>query len=67
MKASVAETLVQIMTTNIISLDESDTVAVAFRLFSRYGFRALPVVGKGNILNGVVPYRNIMQLTHRFV
>jgi len=67
LKAGAAETLGHIMKTNIISLDESDTVAVAFRLFSRHGFRALPVFGKGNILKGVVPYRDIMQLTHRFV
>jgi magnesium transporter len=67
LKAGLAETLADIMTTNIVNLADSDTVATAFRLFSRYGFRAIPIVGKGNIMKGVIPYRDIMQLTHSFV
>ena len=55
------------MTTNIISLGENDTVAEASRLFARYSFRALPIVGEGNVMKGTIPYRNIMQLSHRFV
>jgi magnesium transporter len=67
LKAGLAETLAHIMTTNIVSLTEIGTVAAASRLFSRYGFRAIPIVGKGNIMKGVIPYRDIMQLTHSFV
>jgi CBS domain-containing protein len=55
------------MTTNIISLDENDAIAAASRLLSRCGFRALPIVGKGNIVKGAIPYRDIMQLSHRLV
>jgi len=67
LKADLNDTLGQIMTTNVISLDENDTVAAASRLFARYGFRAIPIVGQGNIVKGAIPYRDIMELRHRLV
>jgi hypothetical protein len=33
------------------------------RLFARYSFRAIPVVGDGNIMKGAIPYRDIMNLS----
>jgi CBS domain-containing protein len=35
--------------------------------FLRYGFRALPVVDDNDILQGVVPYRDVMNLKHRML
>jgi CBS domain-containing protein len=67
LRADPAETLGHIMITNIISLDEHGTVADAYKLFARYSFRAIPIVGKGNVMKGAIPYRDIMQLDHHFV
>jgi magnesium transporter len=67
LQAGLDETMQDIMTTNIVSLDENDTISSAYKLFARYSFRAIPVVGKGNVMIGAVPYRDIMQLSHRLV
>lgn len=55
------------MTTNLVTLDENDTVAEASRQFARYSFRAIPIVGESNVMKGAIPYRDIMQLNHRLV
>ena len=67
LQANLDQTLDQIMTTNVVSLDENDTVAAASKLFARYGFRAIPIVGEGAVMKGAIPYRDIMQLNHRFI
>jgi magnesium transporter len=67
LQANPVDTLDEIMTTNLVSLDEKDTVAVASKLFARYSFRAIPIVGEGNVMKGAIPYRDIMQLNHRLV
>ena len=67
LQAGLDETMQDIMTTNIVSLDENDTIASAYKLFARYSFRAIPVVGERNVMLGTVPYRDIMQLSHRLV
>ena len=67
LQANLDQTLDQIMTTNVVSLDENDTVAAASKLFARYGFRAIPIVGQGAVMKGAIPYRDIMQLNHRFI
>jgi magnesium transporter len=67
LQANPADTLDRIMTTNLVTLDENDTVAEASRLFTRYSFRAVPIVGEGNVMKGAIPYRDIMQLSHRLV
>jgi CBS domain-containing protein len=67
LQANLADTLDDIMTTNIVSLGENDTVAEASELFARYSFRAIPILGEGDLLKGAIPYRDIMQLGHRFV
>ena len=54
------------MVTNVVSLHEADTVATAAKLFGRYGFRAIPVLGDDDRLKGVIPYRDIM-LAQRLV
>ena len=35
--------------------------------FIRYGFRALPVTDENDIILGVVPYRDVMNLKHRIL
>ena len=67
LQATLDRQLDDIMTTNVVSLDENETVAEAPKLFARYSFRAIPIVGEGNVMKGAIPYRDIMQLDHRFV
>lgn len=58
--------LSEIMTTQVISLDCSDSIADAEEKFKRYGFSALPVLDEEDTIHGVVPYRDIMQLEHNY-
>ena len=39
----------------------------ATEMFLRYGFRALPVTDENETIQGVVPYRDVMQLKHRIL
>ena len=48
------------MVAKVVTLSEEDTVATAIKLFSRYGFRALPIVGENDVLKGVIPFRDVM-------
>jgi magnesium transporter len=36
-------------------------------MFTRYGFRALPITDQAGKILGVVPYRDMMNLKHRFL
>jgi len=67
LQAQLNDRLGDIMTTNMVVLDETDSVTDARKLFSRYGFRAIPVVDAGMVLKGVIPYRDVMQLAHPMV
>jgi len=64
LQAELTDRLSDIMTRNIVVLQKTDSVADARKLFARYGFRAIPVVDEGNLLKGVIPYRDVMQLSH---
>jgi CBS domain-containing protein len=66
-QADLSQILEDIMVTNIVSLDETSTVADAAEMFKRYSFRAIPVLGEANVMRGAVLYRDIMHLHHRFV
>jgi magnesium transporter len=59
--------LKDIMVENVISLPADSTLKEASQNFSRYDFRALPVTDEGNHLVGVIPYRDVMNLTHHFI
>ncbi|MCL4558714.1 MAG: CBS domain-containing protein [Deltaproteobacteria bacterium] len=59
--------LKDIMTTNVVSLNFDSTLKQAWEMFKRYGFRALPLINDDNRMLGVVPQRDVMNLTHRFV
>jgi magnesium transporter len=67
LQAKLAETLGNLMTTHVITLNPDSTLIEAARLFSRYSFRAIPVTDKEDTLLGVIPYRDVMNLRHRFV
>ena len=59
--------LKDIMVENVISLHTESTLKEASQSFARYDFRALPVTDEMNRLIGVIPYRDVMNLTHHFV
>jgi len=59
--------LKDIMVENIISLNTESTLKEASQSFARYDFRALPVTDEKNRIVGVIPYRDVMNLTHHFL
>ena len=65
--ANAEDPLENIMVTNVIHLDPKSTVLEASETFARYGFRALPVADQADTILGVIPYRDIMNLKHRYV
>ena len=56
-----------IMTENVVTLNAESTLKEASHEFERYSFRALPVTDDDNRLIGVIPYRDVMNLTHHFL
>lgn len=56
-----------VMIENVITLSADSTLKEAAQEFARYGFRSIPVVDEENHLLGVIPYRDVMNLTHQFV
>jgi magnesium transporter len=62
-----ASKLKELMVENVISLKCDCTMKEAATAFLRYGFRALPVVDESEIVQGVVPYRDVMNLKHRML
>ncbi|MDP2932706.1 MAG: CBS domain-containing protein [bacterium] len=67
MQADNSAVLRDIMVDNVIALEESSKLKDARDMFSRYGFRALPVIGKNDQLLGALTYRDVMNLRHRFI
>ncbi|MCX6700723.1 MAG: CBS domain-containing protein [Methanomicrobiales archaeon] len=57
----------EIMVFDYISLSPDSTLKDARRMFDRYDFRALPITDEGKKMLGVVPYRDVMNLTHHFI
>jgi magnesium transporter len=66
-EAEPEQTLGDVMTTNVVSLNEKDTLREAVELFARYSFRAIPVVDDSEALLGIVPFRDIKGLKHRLL
>jgi CBS domain-containing protein len=56
------ETLRKIMTEQIVTLSPTDTLADAASEFSKYGFRALPMVDENRTLLGVVRYKDVVSV-----
>jgi CBS domain-containing protein/sporulation protein YlmC with PRC-barrel domain len=67
LQAKLEDKLQDIMTTQVISLNQDDDLNKAAETFVRYGFRALPVTDEEDVIVGVVPYRDIMNLEHKFI
>ncbi|HNX68329.1 MAG TPA: CBS domain-containing protein [Candidatus Omnitrophota bacterium] len=59
--------LKDVMIDQIIALKPDSTLKEASAMFIRYGFRALPIIDEDRKILGVVPYRDVMNLKHRFV
>lgn len=59
MAAEAGQTLGEIMSENIISLNPQDTLSDAMAMFNRYAFRAIPVTDAENVLLAVVSFRDI--------
>jgi len=59
--------LKNLMVEHVISLNPDSTMKQAADAFIRYGFRALPVSDANDIILGVVPYRDVMNLKHRML
>jgi magnesium transporter len=56
-----------IMTTSVVSLPPQSTLRDASEFFARYLFRVLPVIDEHGRILGVLPYRDVVALRHRFV
>jgi magnesium transporter len=56
--------LIDIMVYEMITLTTDSTLKDAAEEFTRYDFRALPVIDPDGKIIGVVPYRDIMKLRH---
>lgn len=61
------ETLKDIMTDTVISLNKKSTYKEASRIFSKYDFRSIPIVNGHNKLLGAVTYKDLMRLKHHFL
>jgi magnesium transporter len=67
LKADDKALLKDVMVENVISLSTESTLKEASQNFARYDFRAIPVTDDQNRLVGVIPYRDVMNLTHHFL
>ena len=59
------QTLAEIMTDNVISLNPDETLSDAIEMFDRYFFRAIPVTDQSDRLLGVVSHRGIRGIKPR--
>jgi CBS domain-containing protein len=59
--------LKDIMTDNVIALDEESNLKEGSAMFTRYGFRAIPIINEFEKIIGVVTFRDMMKLKHRFL
>jgi magnesium transporter len=59
--------LKDVMEENVHSLDPDSTLKEAYEKFGRYDYRAIPISDDDYKLLGVVTYRDIVGLKHRFV
>ena len=67
MKANDDAKLKDIMDQIVGSLSPGSTLREAVAMFSRYSFRALPIVDDTGKILGVLPYRDMITLKHRFL
>jgi len=60
-------TLQEIMDKNVISLKPNNTLKESYRVFKHYGLQALPITDQSDNILGVVLYRDVVELKHKFV
>ena len=62
------ETLLKdMMIGTVINLNPQNTLKEAHEMFARYNLRALPVVDENEKILGLLPYRDVVNLRHRFL
>lgn len=59
--------LKDIMEENVHTLEPDSTLKEAYEKFARYDYRAIPISDDNYLMKGVVTYRDIVGLKHRFV
>jgi magnesium transporter len=67
LKADDNALLKDVMDTRLTTLKPQSTLRQASAMFSRYGYRALPITDDNGKILGVVPYRDMMNLKHLFL
>jgi CBS domain-containing protein len=67
LQAEPAAFLKEVMVDDPITLDPDSTLKEAAAMFARYDFRALPITDDDDRILGVVTYRDVMGLKHRFI
>lgn len=67
LQAKPHQTVKEVMTDSVISLHPHSTLKEALDCFSQYEFRAIPVMDEHRKLVGAVPFRDVMNLKHRFL
>ncbi|MBF0529019.1 MAG: CBS domain-containing protein [Deltaproteobacteria bacterium] len=67
LRADPSQRLDAIMITGVKKLELGDTLKDATVMFERYGFRAIPLLDAKGVLQGVVPYRDVMKLKHTYL
>jgi len=67
LQASDEAFLKDLMIDNVVSLNPESTLKEASEMFAKYGFRAMPIVDENRKILGVVSYRDVMSLKHRFL
>ncbi|OGG11558.1 hypothetical protein A2Z00_04970 [Candidatus Gottesmanbacteria bacterium RBG_13_45_10] len=67
LRAARHKKLKDIEVSNVISLTPKSTLRQALHLFERYDYRAIPIVDRYGTMLGVVPYRDLKRLKHRFL
>jgi magnesium transporter len=59
--------LKDIMEESVHTLEPDSTLKEAYEKFTRYDFRAIPISDSDYVMKGVVTYRDIIGLKHRFI
>jgi magnesium transporter len=67
LKANDNALLKDVLDTRLTTLKPQSTLREASAMFSRYGYRALPITDENGKILGVVPYRDMMNLKHLFL
>jgi CBS domain-containing protein len=67
LQARGSKTLRNIGVSTIVSLSPKSSFHAALKLFERYDYRAIPILDEEGKILGVVPYRDLRNLKHRFL